>query len=204
MPHSPLGSTHNFCLILMILILLGIQLFSGNKRTINFFIEKSSVVRFFLNKDWHWGVMGWHNENVREEGIWLSKNASNNTPILSDWFWASSIYFFNEEAQPFVKMQYIMHESLPWENSIDKETVAGEKVLFIWQHINSGILMALTEESLLSQIIKYQPQYIVITWRRCFLSIYFDQNPGFQKIAQFGNGKIKIYKIIDLKPLFRI
>ena len=43
--------------------------------------------------------------------------------------------------------------------------------------------------------------FVIVTYRRNFLSLYFEANPGFQKVTTCDQGKIKIFHVEEIKPL---
>ena len=80
-----------------------------------------------------------------------------------------------------------------------------KKVLFLSSWIASAdpknYFYFLFESDLLKEIANKNVKYMIISERRNFLTRYFDENPGFLKIAEFKTGAIKIYRVENTMPL---
>ena len=117
--------------------------------------------------------------------------------MLSDWQWQNSIYFYANGGQPIFQ--------IPTEMSTKNDRIpTNPRVLFLWTHEAPDIetsMETLIEENLLQQIQENNIQYVIVTWRRNFMSLYFDSHPGFMRVAAFGDDeasdKIEIYSVED-------
>lgn len=146
-------------------------------------------------------VRGWHNDTVREAGEWIEENIPSGAAMTSDWQWQRSIYFYAKGVQPIYR--------IPTEGSSDPNRIpSNPRILFLWAREGPNIetrMETLIEENLLQQIEENDIQYVIVTWRRNFMSLYFESHPGFVGVAEFGDdeasGKIVIYSIVDPSPI---
>lgn len=146
-------------------------------------------------------VRGWHNDTVREAGEWIEENIPPGAAMTCDWQWQRSIYFYASGVQPIYR--------IPTEGSSDPDRIpTNPRVLFLWTREGPNIetrMETLIEENLLQQIEENDIQYVIVTWRRNFMSLYFDSHPGFVRVAEFGDdeadSKIEIYSVRDPHPI---
>lgn len=145
----------------------------------------------------NWEATGSHNKTTREIGEWLTQNIPKNSTILCDDQFLRAIYFFAQGRYPFYRIPYT------WSTEISilgrqETTTKSKKVLFVWSHGGpnpSSLLAALTEENLLKEIKEQSIDYLIVTGGHNFISLYLGKNPGFTRIKDFENGRIKIYQI---------
>ena len=150
-------------------------------------------------------ILGWHDQTVHEAGEWIKKHISKGSRFMCDRFWKDLIYFNANGNYPFYALPYT-YFSKPDAIFLYKEyrSTRIEKPLFLFPGFNqtnsNNYLKSFRQGDLFSEIKRLKIHYIAITARRGFLSFYFDLNPGFKKIAEFGKGIIKIYKV--KKPVY--
>lgn len=187
------------------LLALAVQIWVGDRGFIHFLkhFEPSGIVpnaggvytMSFGRDDWEVG--GWHNEFVEEAGEWLRDNTAPGDPMLIDWYWARSLYFYLGARQPVHMTSYISSRDI---EPIGHASLA--PILFIWPQAGktnpmTSKLNALPESRFLAQMRELNIKYVVVTPRRNFLTLYLRANPGFEEIKQFGSGQIKIFKVQD-------
>lgn len=91
------------------------------------------------------------------------------------------------------------------ENFLQYSPNRNEKIVFLasWNAIldQRNHFYYLSEPNLLEEIEKNRIDYVIVSERRNFLSKYFDANPGFNKLAQFYEGRLKVYDVLNTDPL---
>lgn len=154
-----------------------------------------------------WTVSGWHDDNVRQAGEWIKDNVPAGESIMCDWFWKESIYFYSRGCCPFYSIPFTYlpdgvtgaMDEKSFKRLPTPEQSFQERPLFLLSVLNKinpeTSLVFLNQEELLDNIKQHNICYVIVTWRRNFLSKYFEANPGFKKVRQFGKGQIKIYKV---------
>jgi len=183
-------------LIIIFSILVFIQVI-GEKKIINVWQGQGiNGINYFHRNAFT--LTGWHNPDIQKAGRWLQKNISKNENILCDWFCRRSLYYFSDAKYTIYTMPYLSFlKRVDWQPYRKADNKS--KVLFIWPNLNNpkahNYLKLFLEEPLLSCIQQNRIQYIIVTYRRNFISLYFDENPGFRKVAEFSMGKIKIYQV---------
>jgi hypothetical protein len=161
--------------------------------------DDSDVERILGSTDFY--VRGWHNDTVQEAGQWIANQVRPNTPLISEWQWQSSLYFFAGGDYPIY--------GIPYQRTDQPGESVGSPVLFLWSYKSPNVyetdLMAMTEGDLLDRLEESGARYVIVTWRRNFLSLYFEAHPGFVKVAEFGDaeesGEIDIFSVEDPYPL---
>ena len=134
---------------------------------------------------------GWANETTREAAEWISKHIPGQEIILCQWYYLNMLDYLTENQYDF---QFVEHSF--FHENIDK------KAIFLWPRYNFHImegnsLVAIYEENLLAQVNKDRVQYIVVTARRNFLTLYLQGHPDFEQIHSITRGRwnnIKIFK----------
>ncbi len=191
------------CLFLQIFI--GV----GAKRTKNFYALITGRTRRANHCFSFWkggfNVGGWANETVNEASTWIMENIPYDANLLCQWHYRTSIDFFTECNYKLVKIEKIELTSQVLDNiSMDKLG----KPLFIWtrkgaKKVIGNRFSTLFEDSILKQINANHIDYVIITFRRNFLSLYFENNPNFTLAKTFSGGKIKIYQVKNLPVIAR-
>jgi len=130
---------------------------------------------------------------------WIKENIPYDKNILCQWYYRESINFFTECKYNIGKIEKIRVAS-DTINEILSEEIG--KPLFIWlrrdsKKIVGNCFFVQSENDLLQQINAQRSDYIIVTFRRNFLSLYFENNPNFTFLKSFSNGEIKIYKVKD-------
>ena len=161
--------------------------------------DNSDVERILGSTDFY--VRGWHNDTVQEAGQWIAGHAPPNTPLMSEWQWQNSLYFFSGGDYPIY--------GIPNQRTNQPGEPVDSPVLFLWSYRSPNVyetdLIMVTEGELLDRLEESGTHYVIVTWRRNFLSLYFDAHPGFVKVAEFGDaedsGVIDVFSVEDLHPL---
>lgn len=108
---------------------------------------------------------------------------------------AIPIYFYSMGDYPVYIMPIIQSSNLMDVTPINQSS----QLVFLssWiPHVDpKNKLYALYEIDLIDAIKKFQVEYILVSKRRNYLSLYFDSHQDFLKIKEFGKGEVKIYKI---------
>jgi 4-amino-4-deoxy-L-arabinose transferase-like glycosyltransferase len=144
--------------------------------------------------EFHLDGSGWLNDATRAAGSWLAENVPPGASIVSDR-WGLAVYFFAGGDFRFpMDLRWIQEE-------VEQ---ADPRVLFLWKHKHD--VKVLTEECLLRRLEKAGVQYVIVTWKRNYFSLYFEAHPGFEKAAEFGDGegvgKVQIFSVgDDLRPV---
>ena len=174
-------------------------------------------------EDGSWQVKGYYNNLVKEAGAWIKANIPAGSHLLCDPLEGRAVYFFTDGEYPvylirFVRYVEFQEEKVKYwagnrlqdpEGGIDDERLEGQKTLFLWPFLYMKgqddlpfPFRALREGDVLRQIREKQIDYVVIAsleWN--FFSLYFEANPSFRKIAEMGDGVVKIFKVERLEPL---
>jgi len=150
--------------------------------------------------------VGWLREETRQAAEWLLREVPEGTPILSDWQFRTAVYFLAQGRYPLFKMpllcsrRYSPHICVQSDGSPSGSN-SKPKVLFLWpdaggvRHaLTQYELVALTEEALFEALERTRAQYVLVTLRTNFESLYFDRSASFEKVADFGRGMLKLYR----------
>ncbi len=163
-------------------------------------------------RDLRW--VGWLREETRQAADWLLREIPEGTPILSDWQFRTAVYFLAQGKYPLFRMplfcsqRYSSHICVQPKVPLSSSNLK-PKVLFLWpdfggvRHALSQYeLVALTEEALFEALARTHAQYVLVTLRTNFETLYFDKSPSFEKVVEFGRGMIKLYRVIrPLRPI---
>ncbi len=137
---------------------------------------------------------GWAGQATQEAAEWIKDNVPVNSPLMCQWGYREAIRFFTED-------DYTLHEIREIHLSPDTvQEVSAEKPVFIWplcvpEQIAGNHFVVQSEDTLLRQINKTQSKYVIVTYRRNFLSLYMRNNPDFSLVKSVSDGKIKIYRV---------
>ena len=175
------------------------------------FARQHNAVAFLARGGWaETEIRGWHREETRQLGRWLRENLPLGTPILSDWQFKTAIYFFSGGKYPLYPMPRLCSRNFA--PMMCTHTASGDqqpKVLFLWPDTGARVrsllqydLVALTEEDLFQALKRTNAQYVIVTLRTNFETLYFERNPSFQRVAEFGQGMFKVYRVLyPLQPV---
>lgn len=151
----------------------------------------------------------WADETVRQASKWVEENIPCGTDILCQWSNRTAIDFFTGAKYSLSELgnfsiRELIKEDMPSKakrnricKAINKSSVdTFGKPLFIWTRWrDEKFLHCIFEEHLLKQINDNRVGYIIVTLRRNFLSLYFQDNPDVSLVKSFSGGRIKIYKV---------
>ena len=169
------------------------QIFIGARGERNFYSllkgEKVSNASGFSYWQGDFETRGWAKKTVQQAGKWIKENIPQGTPLLCQWHYLRFLDFFTEHYYQFHELKYSTYN--------DKNVGVA---LFVWpeydyQRLRGNKLVVLYEENVLSPVNNKNIQYVIVTYRRNFLSLYLDKHPDFDMVKSFANGEIKIYRV---------
>ncbi len=168
------------------------------KGSSEFFKRSVLYQRFFKGND-QFAIGHSYGQVYKEAGEWIKNNLPVGSRIMmSKRSEAKPLYFFSMGKHPIFEMS-VMYSNQPDTFSLRK---TDDRVIFIssWstKNVACNKICSLTEEKLLEGINDKQIDYIVVSKRRNYLSLYLDANSSFEKIKEFGDGEVKVYKVKQL------
>lgn len=197
-PHPLLA---RYLLASLICLMLGWQI-GGEGKMVDLWlgktVESTYGMTYYSASDWQ--VEGWHHPLIKKVGDWIRDNVPSNTKLMVDWEWRESIYYYAGGNYQVFQIPYLVYPAhlTPYGlNGISSPRL--EKPLFLWSHQAvseaNSFLIAIREGDLLTEIKEKQIDYIVNTSRWNFLTTYFEENPAFEKVADWG--VIRIFRVKD-------
>jgi len=188
---------------IVVSLAIAVQVWVGEASTVHFLSRKDDLVPeagvytvSFFDDDWHVG--GWHNDTVSRAAQWLHDNAPADANVMVNWEWSTPLYFYLGGQQPLRDIPYV-------DSYGDYELTQPPHVLFLWPLMGrtqpGTRLDAMLEERFLNAVQEQMIDYVVVTRRTNFLALYLCANPGFEQVASFDRGAVKIFKVIDVTPL---
>lgn len=157
-----------------------------------------------------WRVSGWHDQPVREAAAWFLDNSGADQPILMDWYWADSLFFYLRGRQPVHSIHHVHSQDLAHSFMAARQPAdlapPGAPV-FLW--IQGGradpsspdaVVSGLSEALFLRQVETLGAEFVVVTPLHHFLYFYLKASPGFQEIEQLGGGEIMIFRVAQPGP----
>ncbi|MDA2935697.1 glycosyltransferase family 39 protein [Patescibacteria group bacterium AH-259-L05] len=134
---------------------------------------------------------------VKKAGEWILKNIPPGSRFLTDHTYRQGIYFYTRGNYPIHTIPLLRSDiaTIPQKKATQKK-----KVLFLyfdgWWHKTSKRISAIIEDDLLDILENKSIDYVIVTSSKTnFESLYYYANPGFTKVIEFANGRIKIFKI---------
>ena len=217
---SPLSKEKDLLTTVSTMVVIGVMLsyhFFGNdpgsRKMLNLLKGAPASAMAFVSPK-HWPVGGWHNEKMKNAGHWIRNNIPQNCTIMCEWFGMRSIYFFDNGRNKMIpvpirqsNLAYPMgqHETHFPKNGGYFWWKCENPPLFLWPNHDMALptmnLFAFCECDVLDRIRSENVSYVVVTKRRNFLSLYFDENPCFRKVREMNQGEIKIYKVQCVEPV---
>jgi len=193
------------CMVSLLTIVISFQLI-GEKKTVMLWLGITDMgMSYYLKDDFR--VEGWHGKELDLVGQWIQKNIPINSKLMIDWYWRSSLYYYTKGNYRLFRIPYRLYpKNIESGRQVSFKSIKRTKPLFIWPHKNDSssdnYLRVLSEDDLLSEIRNKKTDYVILTYRRKFLTKYFEKNPGFEKLLDLD--KIKIFKIhkINTAPGF--
>ncbi len=155
-------------------------------------------------------VLEWHEPVYKAAGEWIRENLPADSAILCERYGMRSIYFFNGGRNRMTPIPLRFSSTRftgGWEEErygpyVNYYSKKPGKPLFLWaqfakreQNIPLMHLVAFREDDLLARLKHEGIDYVIITPRRNFLSLYFNNNPSFENVVEFEGGRIKIFKV---------
>lgn len=147
-------------------------------------------------------LQGWRGDDgIREVGTWMKSNLPYGTNVIVDPTWGKMLYFYSHGHIRVQPLEYGNSERsyLPYKDLKDRSN--SSTPLFMWtspfvNELGKSItLSALTEEHLLNQLTEKNSNYILVSRRIRFLSFYLLDNPNFEKVADWNDGELQIYRV---------
>ncbi len=198
----PFGSrmfTHDFLYrisIFLCVLAIVLQVFAGTGSKRNFFslMINNKPGRFYAFSYWRgeFETGGWFNADVRKTAEWIKANIPAGTKMLCQWEYREAIRFLTRH-------NYSIEKILPFNFFDGYILYRAVKPLYVWYR-NKKIKVQF-EDDILRQINTSEADYIIITNRLNFYSLYFKDNPYFALVGSFGSGRIKIFKVVK-KPVY--
>lgn len=140
-------------------------------------------------------LFGLHDKNFL---AWIKTNIPLTSKImLSEREYIIDKYFMEEQHHRYIGMPINEVRRIEIDN-IHKNRIIMISGILRGKPSNSDILI-LDEQRLFNKIKGNKIDYVLVNKRHNYLSFYFEQNDSFQKIKEFENGAIKVYKIGELK-----
>jgi len=188
---------------LFILSLIAIQTFLPfrNDKGNIVFLERSHFYQRFIKSNRSYIIKGKYNNIGKAWGKWIEKDIAYASRIMvslpSD---GKPLYFYSLGKHRIFDMpiQYTdKNKKSAWKDEDNNVIFLSSRGRYDdWKNY----LIALREKDLLSSIEEKKIEYILVGKRRNYLTLYFNNNENFRLVKTFGNGELKIYKPILLKP----
>ncbi len=191
------GKINIFLVCSLAALCIVFQTFVGREKDKTFYalLKKTkvhTVYGFSLGQEGFDDRSGWANQTTRDASHWIQQNIPAHEPILCQWEYLRMLDYLTDNQYKFHKVQYGF-----------SHTQSQKKALFVWPRYDAGVmagnsLVALYEEDFLSQINTHQIQYVVVTSRRNFLTLYLQEHPGFELVYSItrASKNIKIFKVL--------
>lgn len=184
------------------IILILIQTFIPFKRDkSNIEFIKKSYMYQYINGNSDYMVRRLFNSIEKECGEWVKSNIEPGTNLMvSKGLEGEGIYFYAGGNYPVYVMP-VVESNKTYENF-----KRGRKLIFLASNSKDykyplTKIYALAEIDLFRSISNNKIDYIIVNKRRNYLSLYFDNNENFEKINDFREGKIKIFKVLNSKKI---
>lgn len=184
--------------ILVILLCLFFQIFIGQGKAKTFYkLTRGQEINTFSFWQGEFILDGWANKAVRDTAEWIKTNIPQGTEILCPWHYRSSINFITQHKYTLPNIEFTA--LAPQAKKLRPDELASQP-LFVWtanggHQLVGNYFYILFESNLLQPINDNQISYVLVTLRRNFLSLYFDNNANFSLVKSFNNGEIKIYQV---------
>ena len=202
--------------IVVVCVVVLYHLFGNNpcsRQMLNILKEKPASAVSFLGPE-HLFVGGWHDASMENLGDWITENIPGNATIMCEWYKMRSIYFFSNGRNKMCSIpirqsgrKYPMgqHETVSKKNSELYSVKCERMPLFLWsnhdQVFPGASLFAFCECDIFDRIRSEKVDYVIVTKRRNFLSLYFDKSLCFRKIHETNQGENKIYQVLCTEPI---
>ena len=182
-----------FSVLLMACLFLQIFIGAGDGGRSFDLLKENKVKNFYGFSFWqddYNSKDGWANETTREAAEWITRHIPKQETLLCQWYYLNMLDYLTDDQYDFQFVEHsFFHENLQ------------KKALFVWPRYNFKVmegnsLVAIYEENLLNQVNKDRVNYIVVTHRRNFLTLYLQGHPDFELMHSITRGRrnIKIFK----------
>jgi hypothetical protein len=148
----------------------------------------------------YWGdfkVGGWANKTVITASKWIKENIAENSKILCQWHYMQSIDFLTENKYQLnllktIKSSEIDRYKFP---NLGRPLFIGPRYKIKKNEMRGDGFRIMYENLIINKINQHNIKYLIVTYRKNYLTLYLNNNPNFKLLKSFSNGKIKIYKI---------
>lgn len=149
---------------------------------------------------------GWLNHAVDDAAAWLAENTTPDQTLVSDWYWADSLYIRTNAARPIHRIAYVRSRDvshMALDTALEVPILEDyAPALFVFSQSRrtnpahpDAWVNALSEPLLFARLEQVEADWLILTKRRMMLSDYFDASPSFE-LAHTGPGDlIKIYSV---------
>lgn len=198
----PIWLTQQRVFVLVAVLAIGTQTLLGTGRVPQgaAFLKRSLLVQLIKTGDLELRITGGLDRIYNDAGNWMKKNlASGSVCMITKPSVGELLYFFSNGDFPMESMPISASHKLT--RTIDVRHDDHLVFLSSWraQLDPRNKVFFMTERGLFTAVIEKDAGYIIVGKRRNYLSLYLDASPSFENVAQFGDGMLKIYKVI--KPL---
>ena len=187
-------------LIVLICFIIALGL---RDKTLNYFIDKSTFIRFVFNKEREWDAKLFGGRPVKFIKS-FSEEMLKNIPPGSRFLTDTSILRLDRLIYFFSNGEYTIITNIPYLSEFERSPqgsqndIQEERTLFLSTFGHrvdlQSFLLALTEKDLLNVIKGESIDYILLTEWGHYLNFYFNGNPNFVKVMELGRG-IQIYRV---------
>ena len=121
---------------------------------------------------------------------WIKKNIPKETNVMWDE---------DERFGYYVRRAKIKHIGLPYVRLCDERSKEGigsaRNVILIESKEPSDYMNVLTEENLIKEIDEAHVEYVITGWGKHYLRLYFEYSSNFERLREFKDGKIVVYRV---------
>lgn len=192
-----------FALLAVMAIAAQITLGTGGIPRGAVFFKRSRAAQLLIVGHIQLRITGAMNSDYQEAAEWMQHNIpAGSTWMVSKPSEGEGLYFYGNGDFPMLQMPVYASNMLTGPVDIRQD----DRFVFLssWraQLDPKNKIYFMTERELLRTVLEKNVRCIIVAQRRNYLSLYFDASPSFEKAAQFGEGRLKIYKVIKpLKPI---
>ena len=186
--------------IVLGLILTQTLVSHNNDRGNGQFLTRSSLYHWVTQGRNSNRVLGTFGQMSRKCGEWIQKNLPVGSRLMvSNADQGRAIFLYTGGDYPVFHVPIINSKALGYEN-INRE---GWNVIFISSWVPGldprNKIFAMSQSDLYHTIAEKKINYIILDKRRNFLTLYFESDPNFEFVKEFGNGTIKIFEVFSSK-----
>lgn len=144
-------------------------------------------------------------DKARATAAWLHRHVEPGTVLMGDDQFRQAIYFLAAADYPIHPMPVTCSQRYSpdfYDLCRASSMVDGGRPLFLWQENRlqarsqtRTVFVALQESRLLAEIERRETRYVMVGYTTGFEALYFDRNPSFRRVAEFGRGAIKLFAV---------